>query len=420
MPIQKFAIVIIAIACSASPSAAQSQDAPAPNRLELAQSVAIALAANDPTIALFEERALALEDRAIADSQLPDPVFSTRMQSIPLSSFDINREPMTQLALGVRQSFPKGKSRALTRQKRLAEALAERHNKELRNREISLQTRQVWLELFYWKQAKRITQQTQTKVEELREVSETNYANGRGSAQNVLRVDLEVSLLATKLIGLDRQADLSRVNLSRLIGIANAARPLPDVLPTLPPFPTATEMQSNLVRHPSVKVIDAMITARDRDIDLANQQYKPGFSIDAAYGLRDSRSDFGSIGVSYSIPLFTKNRQDRSLSATRHLRSSARLARSAQLLELNRQLGRHFADWTRLDEHINLYETEVIGRATDTAEAAMLAYETEAADFAELVRAELAVLDTELALIRLQVDQTKAHAALLFLKGEKS
>ncbi len=420
MPNQKFAAALIALTCCAIASVAHSQDVPAPNHLEFAESVVIALSANDPTIALFEERALALEDRAIADSQLPDPIFSTRMQSIPLSSFDINREPMTQLALGVRQSFPKGKSRALTRQKRLAEALAERRNKQLRNQEISLQTSQLWLELYYWKQAKRITRQTQTKVEELRVISEVNYANGRGSAQNVLRVDLEVSLLATKLLELDRQADLTRVDLSRMIGIANAARPFPDALPSLTPLPAAAEMQSNLVRHSSVKVIDAMIAARDRDIDLANQQYKPGFSIDAAYGLRDSRSDFGSIGVSYSIPLFTKNRQDRGLSATRHLRSSARLARSAQLLELNRQLGRQFADWTRLAEHINLYETEVIARAKDTAEAALLAYETEAADFAELVRAELAVLDTELALIRLQVDQAKAHAALLFLKGEKS
>ena len=36
-------------------------------------AVAIALGANDPTVARFAERASALDDRAVSDSQLPDP-----------------------------------------------------------------------------------------------------------------------------------------------------------------------------------------------------------------------------------------------------------------------------------------------------------------------------------------------------------
>ncbi len=404
-----FAIVLAALI--AAPAIAQE-------KLDINESVTIALQANDPSVELFEQRAKALEDRAVSDSQLPDPVFSTRMQSVPLSSLDINREGMTQLAFGVRQAFPKGKSLALTREKRLAEALAERHNKELRNREITLQTRISWLDLYYWEQAKIITDATREKVLELSEVSEANYASGRGAAQNVLRVDLESSLLETRLVELDRKADLAKADLARLIGIANAARPLPEQLPSLSALPTAQQIQSDLVRHPSIKVFDAKIAARDRDVDIAAEQYKPGFAIDAAYGIRDSRSDMGSVGISYSIPLFPKNRQDKALSASKNLRSAAKLGRDAQLLELNRQLGRTFADWTRLGERISLYENTVLRRAIDTAEAAMIGYENQTADFAELVRAELAVLDVKLTLIRLRVERIKAHAGLLFLDGE--
>jgi len=386
--------------------------------LGIAESVIIAIQANDPSVELFEQRAKALEDRAIADSQLPDPVFSTRMQSVPLSSLDLNREGMTQLAFGVRQAFPKGKSLALTKEKRLAEALVERHNKELRNREITLQTRTSWLDLYYWQQAKIITDATRLKVLELSEVSEANYASGRGAAQNVLRIDLEASLLETRLVELDRKADMAKADLSRLIGIANAARPLPAELPQLPALPSAQQIQSDLVKHPSIKMFDAKIAARDRDVDIAGEQYKPGFSVDAAYGIRDSRSDLGSIGISYSIPLFPKNRQDKALSASKSMRSAALFGRDAQLLELNRQLGRTFANWSRLSERISLYENTVLSRATDTAEAALIGYENQTADFAELVRAELAVLDTNLTLVRLRVERAKAQAGLLFLDGE--
>ncbi len=392
----------------------------AQNELTIEQSVQIALSANDPSVQLLEERALALEERAISDSQLPDPIFSTQIKSIPLSSFDLNAEGMTQLAFGVRQAFPKGNSRSITRKKRLDEALAQRQQKSLRNREIALQTRTFWLELLYWQQAKEITEQTKTKIMELAEISTTNYANGRSSVQNVLRIDLEKALLDTRLIELDRKADMARANLTRMIGIANAARPLSATLPILVQTPNAAMLHDGLSRHPSVLMFDAKISARERDVDLARQQYKPGFAASANLGLRDGRSSFGSIGVSYSIPLFTKNRQDRVLSGRKHMRSAAQLGRDAQLLELNRKLGIGFASWSRLGERITAYEKTVIPQANETAKAALNAYQNDVADFAELVRAELAVLNIHLTLTRLRTDRAKARAGLLFLEGEKS
>ncbi len=409
----RFVPATIAALCLAIPAAAQTP-------LSLDESVTIALQANDPSVALYEERARALEDRAVADSQLPDPVFTARMQSIPLSSFDLNREGMTQLALGARQAFPKGKTRSLTRKKRLSEAQAERRRKILTERQIALQTRTAWLELYYWQGARKITEQSQAQISDLGGIAEAVFATGRSAAQNVLRIDLETSLLGARLVEIDRKADVARADLIRLIGIANAARPLPDAFPKLPPFPDTKTMQAGLVRHPSVQVFDAKIDARNRDVDIAGEQYKPGFSVEGAYGIRDSRSDFGSIGVALSVPLFTANRQDRRLSAAKRLKASTRLGRDAQLLELNRELGRQYAQWARLGERIALYETDVLKRAKDTAEAALIGYENETADFAELVRAELAVLDTELTLLRLRVDREKAHAALLYLNGENN
>ncbi len=403
--------VVLAVMVAAGHAKAQTP-------LSLSESVKIALQANDPSVALYEERALALEERAIADSQLPDPTITARMQSVPLSSFDINREGMTQLALGVRQAFPKGKSRSLTRKKRLSEARAERMRKTLTERQIALQTRTAWLELYYWRGARKITEESQAQISDLGGIAEAVFATGRSAAQNVLRIDLETSLLGAKLVEIDRKSDIARADMIRLVGIANAARPLPKAFPELPPFPSATDMQARLVRHPSIKVFDARLDARDRDVDIAGEQYKPGFSVDGAYGLRDSRSDFGSIGVALSIPLFTANRQDRRLNAAKRLKASTRLGRDAQLLELNRELGRAYAKWARLGERIALYQDDVLKRANDTAEAALIGYENETADFAELVRAELAVLDTQLTLLRLRVDREKSHAALLFLGGE--
>ena len=401
----------LAVVITARPAGAQSP-------LGLEDSVRIAIAANDPSVALFEERARALDERAVADSQLPDPTFTARMQNLPLSSFDINREAMTQLSMGLRQAFPKGKTRSLTRAKRQSEAASERARKLLRERQIALQTRTAWLELYYWQGARGITEQSRQHIKDLGGIAQAIFATGRSAAQNVLRIDLETGLLDSRLIGIDRKADVARADLVRMIGIANAARPLPDVFPVLPPVADAKAIQAALVRHPSVHVFDAKIDAAKRDVDIARQQYKPGFAVEGAYGVRDSRSDFGTVGVTLSVPLFTGQRQDRNLESAKRLKSAERLGREAQMLELNRELGRAYAQWARLGERIALYESEVLKQAQDTADAALIGYQNETADFAELVRAELAVLDTRLTLLRLRVDRAKAHAQLLYLAGE--
>tara|TARA_R110000796_G_scaffold73827_4_gene165823 strand:- start:857 stop:2107 length:1251 start_codon:yes stop_codon:yes gene_type:complete len=393
-------------------------DANAQTPLTLPETVSLALGANDPSVGAFEQKAQAFEDRAIADSQLPDPVLSAQVANFPLSSFDYNREPMTQLKFGLRQELPKGQTLSLTREKQSAQAKGIRFEKSLREQQIILEARQTWLELYYWRDARRLTLESQQKVAELGGVAEAVYSSGRSSLQDVLRVDLETVSLDAKLVDIDRNEDIARANFERLLGRLDGARDLSTAFPVLPMVQSEETIRDRLAMHPSMKALDARVDTKSREVDIAAEQFKPGLSFDAQYGLRDSRSDFGSIGVSVSLPLFSKKNKDYALSAAKRLRSSQKLERDTQALELERSLRRNWAQYTRLGERIDLYESDVLGRARETSEAAMTAYGNNLADFSELVRSELAVLDIELTLSRLRIDRLQAQASLLFLSGE--
>lgn len=403
--------IILTILLSGTAASAQTP-------LTLPETVSLALGVNDPSVGAFEQKALAFEDRAIADSQLPDPVLSAQVANFPLSSFDYNREPMTQLKFGVRQELPKGQTLSLTREKQSAQAKGMRFEKSLREQQIILDARQTWLELYYWRDARRLTLESQQKVAELGGVAEAVYSSGRSSLQDVLRVDLETVSLDAKLVDIDRNEDIARANFERLLGRLDGARDLSTAFPVLPMVQSEEGIRDRLAMHPSMKALDARVDTKSREVDIAAEQYKPGLSFDAQYGLRDSRSDFGSIGVSVSLPLFSKKNKDYALSAAKRLRSSQKLERDTQALELERSLRRNWAQYIRLGERIDLYESDVLGRARETSEAAMTAYGNNLADFSELVRAELAVLDIELTLSRLRIDRLQAQANLLFLSGE--
>lgn len=392
----------------------------AADELEINEAVAIAVGANDPTVARFEERAAALEDRAVSDSQLPDPQLRVGLANFPVDTFDFEQEAMTQVQVGVRQSFPRGRTLSKTRERREAEATGQRAAGRLQELQIALDARSTWLELYYWLGARETVATSREAVAELVDVIEASFATGVQSNQDLLRAELELSLLDDRAFEVERRIDASRADLARLIGEAPAQRVLPTAFPILSPPQAAQTIEDGLAVHPAIRIENARVDVSDRDVDIARQQYKPGFSLDVGYGGRGGdRADFASAMVFFDVPLFTGKRQDRRVSAAQKNRSAARLDRSARLLELKRMLDRTYADWIRLGEREALFERVVVNRATANAGAALDGYQNQVADFAELIRSRLAALDTELQLRRLRVDRAKAQSQLLYFSGER-
>ncbi len=389
--------------------------------LTMEEAVAIALDAGDPSVLQFEEKSLALEDRAVADTQLPDPKLKLSATNFPVDTFRFGQEPMTQAQVGLQQSFPRGKTLHYRGERRKAEAKAQRALQGLQESQITLDTKTTWLELYYWRGARSKVSESRQAVLELSDIARSIFSTGRRSAQDVLRADLELAVLDDRLVEIERQIDINRANLARLIGPDAGLRRLAKNLPVHTTLRDRATLRDQLVHHPSIDAIDSEIDARKSDIDIARQQYRPGLTLNGGYGVRGgSRPDFATVGVTFDIPIFTGKKQDRNVSAARRERSSAEMGRKARLLELDRQLAGAYADQARLEQRITLYEKSVLLRAGETTQATLTAYQNDLSDFAELVRARLAELDTELTLLRLHVDRAQVMAKLNYLAGENN
>lgn len=385
--------------------------------ISLAEALLIAETREEPGIETWRARAEALETRGEAESALPDPSVRVGVASVPLSDFDLEREAMTQAQVSVRQMFPRGETRELRRARREAEAEGARAGMALEAREIRRTVRQRWLELYYWERARDLTLRRREEMDRLGEVATAVFASGRANSHDVIRVDLETAMLGTRLVDIERQSETIRADLARYLG-TDADRPLTAQMPVLPAVPDGTDAVAALAAHPGIRAHNARIEASERELDIARQAFRPAWALDAGYGLRGSRSDVASIGVSVEVPLFNRTGREAGVSAARQARSAEELARQASLLDLRRQLDRAVRQHRWLDDTIALHEREVLPRAHETVEAVLAAYENEQADFAELVRAELALLDAELALVRMQVDAGQALADILFLTGD--
>ncbi|MGI9264738.1 MAG: TolC family protein [Gammaproteobacteria bacterium] len=378
----------------------------------------------DTALIGFDDRRAALMDEAVASSQLPDPQMRLAAQNFPTDSFDRDQEAMTQLIVGVRQAFPRGKSRHLGRQKMETMALAETALSRDRRREVVRSVRVAWTEKAYLKGALTALVAQQEWFDQLEQAAIASYASGARSQHELIRIAMERDLLEEESVRL-RQASFDQdATLSRWIGVETGRLDVTGI-PLLPAPPARSVSEAAISSHPLIEADLARVGASEIDVSLAEQAYRPGWALDLSYGFRDgrgvdgnSRPDFVSAMVLFDVPIFTRNRQDRRVSAASAEERQLRNLLTDKQRVLMGRLDAAWSRWERTGERIALFRTKVVPAAEANIEATHQAYRNDLVPFDDVVEAEKTLLQTRTRLLRIAADHATAQAELLYLAGD--
>jgi outer membrane protein TolC len=390
--------------------------------LTLAEAERLALD-REPGQAALLARADALANQSVAAGELPDPTVRMGIVNYPLESGGFTTEGMTQAQLGYRQAFPPGKARDANKRQFASLALEMQENADGRGRDVLSAVRASWLETYYWQQAHTIVDESRPFFSDLVTVTRSMYSVGRKNQQDLLRAELELSRIDSRLIEINSNHARAIANLFEWVG-ENAARPVADRLPNWSQMPSLEEIESDLLLHPAVRAAEARVDARQAGIDHAEENMKPGWAVDLGYGHRNGvlpngspRSDFVSLSFTMDLPLFRENRQNRKLSSALSERRAANESKQELLRRLGAQLRGEHARWSDLNRRIELHEDQILSLASDNAEAALAAYQSDTGDFADVMRGFIDDLNARVDHIRLQVELAQSYAALANLGG---
>ncbi len=396
--------------------------------LSLQQAVTIAQQ-NDPWMSGSRLRQEAGQAQSVAAGQLPDPIISMGFANVPVDDFDLNQEAMTQFKVGVIQTFPRGDTRVL-KQQQLRE-LSARHPymRENRQARVEASVSQLWLDVYRYRQSIRLIESDRGLFEHLVDVAQSSYqsALGRTRQQDLVRAQLELTRLDDRLAVLQQQQETVRAQLdewlagklSRGVAVADTLPALTVSYPALISKPlNAPELATVLLQHPLIKGLDQQIVASATGVQLARQKYKPQWGLIASYGYRaadpqgNERSDLLSLGVSFDVPLFTANRQDREVQAAVATGEAIRTDKALALRSLQSGFDVARARLLRLDQRKALYAEQLLEQIHDQAEAALTAYTRDDGDFAEVVRARIAELNANIDFLNIKIDRLKTLAEL--------
>lgn len=365
----------------------------------------------------------ALDERSVVASQLPDPSLRVGIANYPIQSGGFSTEGMTQAQLAFRQSFPSGKSRDFDALRFSSLSLEARASANARARDVLTRARVAWLEVYYWQHARVIVTESRPFFADLAKITRSLYAVGKNTQQDVLRAELELSRLDDRLIELERRHQQAVAALSEWLG-QDAGRVIASTLPDWTGIPDLHSLQTAVDAHPAVVAAKAKVAAQSAAVNLAEENKKPGWSIDIGYGYRDGtlstgdpRSDFVSVSVTTQLPFFRKNRQDRSLAAALRDRSAAGYEQEQLRRQLLSRVDAEYVRWRDLNRRLVLFETQILELSEDHAQAALLAYQSEAGDFADVMRGYIDELNTRLDYIRLKVERAQSYAVLANLGG---
>jgi outer membrane protein, heavy metal efflux system len=418
-------VLLCATATAAAPAASES---PAPlaysNPTEtvsdetatpLTMEGAAQLAAVDQPLLTGRQAKIQAEDQqAVAAAQLPDPQLSGGLKELPTDTseaFSTRRDNFTEFTIGLSQDFPRAEKRRLQGARRQLDADADRAALDNEQRMVRRDASLAWLDVYETVQGlmltRRLADEAMLQVKSL----EKDYSNGKASQADWFAAKTDAGLAADKAHDWLHHELRMREGLARWIG-DDARRPIaesltmPGVLTTLPGLIAGAD------HHPVIGNLDKQIEASATDVALAKQSYKPDYSIEVYYAYRRDFADFVGIQFKMGLPYFTKNRQDRGVTAALEQSRASEDRKRDLLRELHTQIGQDYVDRRHYQERVADFDASIIPDAQLRVQAARGAYQSGRGGFDAVLQARRSLLDVQLQRLALAVESARAQVRL--------
>jgi outer membrane protein TolC len=391
-----------------------------PLSLEQAEQLALK---RSPELKALRAKTQSLDLRTVAAGQLSDPKLILGAMNFPVDTFNIRQEPMTQLQIGVQQSFPRGRSLKYKQSEVRSQTRAQWQ--AYKNQQILIRkvVRTSWLELYLWRQTKQIVNEQKKIFQHLVKITESMLANNKTQQKDVIRAQLELTELDNKLTNINEKIDIQHAQLRRWLG--NSTSLQLNKFPRLKPILLLGRLEKALSHHPQLARAHAKSHAAKTGVSYAEEQYKPGFTLGVTYGFRHGRNitntpraDFFSAKLNLDLPLFPGNRQRQILNANKTTLEASQQEEISLYRQLNQQLKTQYAIWQRQRARVRLYRSKLLPQAKQYAEATLTAYENTQTDFPTLARAYVRDLQTQLAALNARISAAQAQVNLLYIEGK--
>ena len=377
------------------------------------------------------ERALAMAEaarhRVGPAGALEDPRVAYEASNIPTGAFNFTSTPLSGHQFGLRQKLPFPGLLSNRREAAQHDADAASLLHADRALVVAGAVESAWAELGFSQGALEITDRNIALLRQLAATAEARYRVGVGLQQDVLRAQVELTVLLRERLRRESAIASAEAMLIALLDLPDTTElPATEILqmrarePELAGLLEAVETTSARLRALGEAVEEGRARVR-----VAELEGYPDLDLGVGYRLRAdvvgdpvAGEDFLSAGITVRLPVNRSKWQARAAeqrSLLRHAEADYRSARAG----ITASLRRSHAELERAVSEEALLETGLLPQARQSLESSRTGYEVGRIDFLSLLDSQVRLLDAELRLKRTRADKRIAFAALEAAAGEK-
>lgn len=361
-------------------------------------------------------------EEAARAGALPDPQLTVGIDNLATQgpgAYTAGGDSMTMRSIGFSQVLPSRSKRRAERAWADATADVAASSVQVTDLAIRQQTAQAWINVWGATAEQVMLRQLRDEWALDLAAAQARLRGGMGSAGDVLAIRAQALDLENRLDDAQAREAQARAQLARWLGTSTD-----NALADAPDFDHVPHDRHTLLDHIDDQGELLGWPAREQAAQAALAEAQaakhPEWSLGASYGARTrGLSDMLTVQVGVSLPLFTRNRQDRGISA----RAAEVDAVQAQHEDARRQqiatVQSAWSQWEALGQQVRRHREQLLPLAHDRAALALAAYRG-GAELQPLLEARRDELAHHLDYLRMLADYGRAWAVLAYLMPEGS
>ncbi|MHB1764504.1 MAG: TolC family protein [Gammaproteobacteria bacterium] len=406
------AMLLLAASAFAGPTPSSIPWAP----LTLAQAASRLMRVN-PGILGAQQKQEVLWHQAVAAAQLPDPEIGLMAENFPANNPMMpSQGPNAMLSLGISQRLPPFGQRQYRSEELQEKNRAAFYGIATTRAESLLALRLAWFDAISTKQALWVLRTQRDLETESVQAALARFRAGFAPESDVLQAQLGEQALANRVAQVRALHAAARARIAELLN----AMSLPELAadwPAIPKPPALETIESDLSGNPVLRQSQAIRHAAERGVEVAKSEYYPDITVLGSYGnsYYPGMPNTLTIGIRFSLPIFTSRRQDQVLDAARAKARASGYEYQEQSLSMLRRVRTLFAQYASTETQLQRTQRVLLPTAKAAFAAALAAYTTGETDMTNLLRAQRSVLEYSLAGIQLHREFVSAQAELDYL-----
>lgn len=329
---------------------------------------------------------------------LPDPSLGVSWMG-NIRPFSVQTgDPSSYRGVNAMQTLPYPGKLKLRGEIASKEADAGSSDVEAVRRRVTEDVKTAYFEYWFYDKALQTTLKDKDLLTKLSQIAEARYRVGKGIQQDVLRSQVEISLLLQRMTVLQQQRETSRARLNTLLARSPEA-PLPPA-ENIERWPLNYSLEDlyRLARQndPGLRREEQTIERNQLAVNLAQKDSYPDLSVGFMYQQRPMLPDMYGMTFAINIPVFYKSKQREEVRQATEERLSAESSRDNRQNELNFELKQQYLAAKASDELLRLFSQGVVPQSSLALESSMSDYQVGTVDFLSVLGNFSTVLNYEI------------------------